>query len=356
MKKLFALCAILIFLCGCAMRGSTPVHPPDYTETVFALDTVLDISAYGDCGPGGISAAKDSVYRLEALLSVTDERSDISRVNSSGGKAVPVDAQTAELVSRALELSALTGGSMDLSIYPIVRAWGFTTAERRIPEQRELDELLTKVDYQQITVSGASGAITVPDGVLIDLGSIAKGYIGDRMIDALRESGVTSALVNLGGNVQTLGTKPGGALWKIAVRDPLKPTVNCCAISIGEGAVITSGGYERYFTGQDGQVYHHIIDPATGYPANSGLASVSVITRGSDSGLYGDGLSTALFVMGQDAALALWRELGGSIGGTEFELLLIADSGEITITPGLAGSVDVMSGGRLTVAEQAVAN
>lgn len=137
----------------------------------------------------------------------------------------------------------------------------------------------------------------------IDLGSTGKGFAGQQVADLLREKGVTSALLNLGGNVQTIGTKPDGSLWEIAIRDP-KENVPMMVVSVNDQAVVTSGGYERYFE-QDGQTYWHIMDPATGHPADSGLRSVSII---GDDGLTCDGLSTSLFVMGLEKAAELWAQ------------------------------------------------
>jgi thiamine biosynthesis lipoprotein len=158
----------------------------------------------------------------------------------------------------------------------------------------------------------------------IDLGSVAKGYTGDRVIELLRENGVTSALLNLGGNVQALGTKPDGSPWRVAVQDPSGD--GCLGVlEIDDQAVITSGGYERYFV-EDGVTYWHIIDPADGAPARSGLISVTIV---GDSGLLCDGLSTSLFVMGLEDAAQFWRENGG------FEAVFVTESGQILITEGL---------------------
>ena len=175
--------------------------------------------------------------------------------------------------------------------------------------------------YENIKMNG--NKITLSQGMSIDLGGIAKGYTGDCVMEAMTEYGVESALINLGGNVQTLGTKPDGSMWKIAIQDP-ESDGTIGTLSVSDAAVITSGGYQRYFE-ENGTKYHHIINPKTGYPADSGLLSVTIV---SDKGITGDGLSTALFVMGTSDAIAFWQEYG------DFEAVLITKD-DIYITSGL---------------------
>ena len=227
----------------------------------------------------------------------------------------------------ALAMCRRTGGALDLSIYPVVRAWGFTTESYQVPEAEALEELLAHVDYTQIRYDAETGAVSLPDGMEIDLGSVAKGFVGSRAAQYLRENGVDSALLNLGGNVQTVGCRPDGDPWKIAVKDPGGGTP-MIVLSIQDQAMVTSGGYERYFE-QDGNTYWHIMDPATGRPAESGLTSVTVV---GDDGLVCDGLSTALFVMGLEKSAALWQE------SDDFEAVFVTAEGDIYITAGLESS------------------
>lgn len=196
-----------------------------------------------------------------------------------------------------------TNGTLDISVYPIVRAWGFTTGSYKVPSEEELTSLLPLVDYTNVQYDEVTGEVILPAGMEIDLGSIAKGYAGQQAAELLREKGVTSALLNLGGNVQTIGSKPDGGAWQIAVKNPhnKEPMM---VVSVRDKAVVTSGGYERYFE-QDGKTYWHIMDPKTGRPADSGLLAVTVI---GEDGAMCDGLSTSLFVMGLEKAAALWAE------------------------------------------------
>ena len=193
--------------------------------------------------------------------------------------------------------------------------------------------MLENVDYTQIHFDPEHHTVALKPGMEIDLGSIAKGYTGDQLMQLFRDSRVSSALLNLGGNVQTLGSKPDGSPWKIAVKDPLGEG-NLGVLNIEDRAVITSGGYERYFE-EDGRTYWHIIDPATGYPAQSGLVSVTVVGK---EGTLCDGLSTSLFVMGEASAAAFWRS------SDDFEAVFVRDDGSVLITEGLESSFTLVDG------------
>lgn len=312
------LCALLLLTgCGAGSGETTQLH----TATILAMDTVMDLSVYGG-SQELLDQARERVLELEELLSATDPDSEIYALNRTGAAELSED--TAALLNRGLELCRETEGALDLSIYPVVRAWGFTTGEYRVPEPQELAELLEHVDYTKIACSD-SGGVTLPEGMELDLGGVAKGYTGDRLIELLRENGVTSALLNLGGNVQTLGSKPDGDPWRVAVQSPAGEGY-LGYLSISDQAVITSGGYERYFEDGEGNVYWHIMDPDTGYPAKSGLVSVTVV---GEEGVYCDALSTALFIMGEENAISFWRAHG------DFELLLVTEDGRLLVTKGL---------------------
>ena len=317
---LLALC--LTLLCACAEQ--TPDRSAESeTKTVFAMDTVMDVTAYGADAEDAVQAAAKRITELEKHFSVTMDESDISAVNHAFGQPVEVSDDTAALLSQALEFCEATGGALDVSIYPVLKAWGFTTQEYRVPEADELASLLERVDYSR--VSCADGAVTVPAGMEIDLGSVAKGYTGDQIMQVFRDHGVTSGMVSLGGNVQTLGSKPDGSAWRIAIQNPLGEGF-VGVLEARDEAVVTSGGYERYFE-QDGETYWHIIDPATGAPAKNGVISASII---SDSGLRCDALSTALFILGQDGAERYWRQHG------DFDYLLVLEDSTIVLSEGIA--------------------
>mgnify|MGYP004601463111 FL=1 len=318
MKKYFisAMLSALLFLTGCSAESS----PEPVQGTFFAMDTMMDFTIYGESGL--IDQSESLIASLESLVSVTDEHSDIYAIDHTGSGSLSGNA--AELMEQALELCRRTGGALDISVYPIVRAWGFTTGSYQVPDEETIQSLLPLVDYTQIQYDAATGVVTLPEGMEIDLGSVAKGYAGQLAAQMLREHGVQSALLNLGGNVQTVGAKPDGSPWQIGIKDPQGEDA-MMVLSVEDQAVVTSGGYERYFE-QDGQTYWHIMDPSTGHPADSGLISVTIV---GDEGVVCDGLSTALFVMGLEKAADLWAQSG------DFEAVFVTTSGEVYITEGL---------------------
>ena len=336
MRRWLALCLALVLLSGCTPAPGQAAQTVE--RTFFAMDTVMNVRIYTGGSEALLDAAEDRVRELEGLLSVTDENSEIYALNRDGTAALSGDA--AGLLANALDMCARTGGTLDVTVYPVLRAWGFTTGEYTVPDRETIEELLTRVDYTQVTLDEAAGTAALPDGVKIDLGSVAKGNTGDTLAGLLKSRGVESALLDLGGNIQAIGAKPDGTPWRIGVQDP-EGDGYIGVVSVSDKAVVTSGGYERYFE-QDGVRYWHIIDPATGTPARSGLASVTVI---GDSGLLCDALSTALFVMGLDGALAHWWEY------RDFEAVFIADDGSVTVTAGLEDSFALSQTDRaLTVA------
>ncbi len=291
------------------------------TYSGFAMDTTLEIRAYG-VDESVTDEAVLLVRTMEDRFSVTTETSDVAELNETG--MTEADPMTTELVRRALELCDETGGTLDITVYPVLRAWGFTTGTYTVPSEATLRDLLKRVDHRLVAVDG--DRITVPDGVMVDLGAVAKGYACDRMRDVLTEGGATSALIDFGGNICAIGTKPDGKSWRIGVRSP-EGNGLAGVLDVSDECVVTSGGYERYFTADDGTVYWHILDPATGYPAKNGLISVTIV---GPSGIRCDALSTALFVMGTEKAVDFWREK------QDFDAILITDDGRMLLTPGVA--------------------
>lgn len=322
MKKLLCIfaAAITFLFTGCA---SEPAK-----RSFFAMDTYITVTAYGDNAENAVKDAEQFVLSLEKLWSVTDPESEISKINTANGKAVKVSEKTAEVISFSKNMNACTGGSLDISVYPLVKEWGFTGDSFHVPAQEKISELLNHVDAQSISVSGTT--VTLKKDMMIDLGAVAKGYACDLLAGQIKNSGVTSAIIDLGGNIRTVGTKTDGSLWKVGLRSPESDDL-FGTLTLGEGAVATSGGYERYFEA-DGKRYCHIIDPATGYPAESGLLSVSVI---SPEGKLSDALSTALFVCGADKARELWKNLGG------FDYIAVTDKHEVLVTSGAADAFEL---------------
>ncbi len=298
------------------------------SKDVFAMDTYMSVTAYGEKAQAAVDSAVAEIERLDALLSTGNADSEIGQINANGGGILSSD--TACLVEKSLELYQETEGAFDIAIYPVMRAWGFTDENYQVPSADTLAGLLKLADVSLIHYDRDASQLSFEkQGVEIDLGGIAKGYTSSRIMDIFREYGIKSGLVNLGGNVQALGTKADGSLWRIAIQNPNSENGYLGVLSTADKAVITSGGYERYFE-QDGKIYHHIIDPDTGYPAENGLISVTIV---SSDGMLADGLSTSLFIMGKDRAAAYWRA-----HSKEFDMILMDEEDMIYVSEGIADS------------------
>ncbi len=319
---------MFLALCLFSGCGRTPGEGGEEASLeFFAMDTFMRVTAYGSGAEAAVTAARQEVYRLEALLSAGLATSEVGRLNALGGGEVSAD--TWYLLTHAKELYKKTGGAFDISIYPLMRAWGFAGGDYRVPKVDEIAGLLQKTDVRQVFLDGDENRVTFGmDGMQIDFGGIAKGYASARIMEIYQEAGIASGIVSLGGNVQVLGTKPDGSLWRIGLQNPAGGEEYLGVLQVRDQAVITSGGYERYFE-QDGVRYHHILDPATGYPAQSGLLSATVVSA---DGTLADGLSTALFVMGKERAVEFWEEYAG-----EFDMVLYTEEGELYVTEGIAG-------------------
>lgn len=309
---------ILLTLGGCQKTADKEVQ-----REVFAMDTYMNLRAYGEGAQQGLTEAVAEIERLEGLFGVNEPQSDLSRIRQADGQAVTVSEETAELLQTALTIGQQTEGALDVTIYPVLRAWGFTGEQHQVPSDKELQALLPLVDHRAVVLEGQT--VTVPSEAAVDLGAVAKGYTSDRLCTILREHGVTSALLNLGGNVQAIGTKPDGSRWKVGIAHP-QGGEPIAVLSIADAAVITSGSYERCFTAEDGTQYHHIIDPQTGYPVRNGLTSVTVIGQ---KGVLCDALSTAFFVMGQEKSADFWR------AHPEIEVVWINEENHLYLTEGL---------------------
>ncbi|WP_303835872.1 FAD:protein FMN transferase [Ruminococcus flavefaciens] len=321
------------FFVGCGSTNNDDRNTYEaVTRDVFAMDTYMNIKAYGKEAETALEEAENRIHKLEEELSTTSETSDIWKINHSNGNEVALCDDTAVLIEKAIEVGSCTNGALDITVFPILKEWGFTTGEYHIPEKAKLDTLLSNVDYRKIEIDGNS--VSIPYNSEIDLGALAKGYTGDEIMKIFKSHGIDSAIVSLGGNVQAIGSKPDGSAWKVAVRDPFSPDTDMCVVEIKDKAVITSGNYERFFTDDYGQKYWHIIDPDDGYPTDNGFVSVTVI---GDNGLNCDCLSTALFVAGEDGYENIIKEYA------DYDFIFVTDDEKILYTKGIADNFQNIS-------------
>ncbi len=330
---------LVLSLCGCSAPGFSgsvsediPEDTSPVTQEVFAMDTHMTLTAYGDAAQDAVSEASDRLYRLDRDLSASDESSQIYALNHRLSDHVSGD--TAAVLSASVRLAGLTENYFDISVYPLVCAWGFPTKEYRVPSGEEIGSLLSHTGMDGISFDETTGTVTFADErMMIDTGAVAKGYASDVVAGIFREYGISSGLISLGGNICAFGSKTDGSDWNIAVQDPFRPSdpdAYAGIVSCSDTFLITSGSYQRYFT-EDGKRYCHIIDPFTGYPADNGLMSVTVV---SSSGTEGDALSTALYVMGLEKASEFWKNCDEA----DFEAIFVTDDRKVYVTEGIADS------------------
>ncbi len=317
MKKSFLLCILAILLCFSACSPTT------LSREFFAMDTVMQITLY-NTNQDLMEKAIQEVYGLEDILSVTLEGNEVNKINQSNGTAVTVSKQVLSLIQSAKELNKETNGLFDITVYPAVKAWGFTLEKNRVPNTEELTALLPLINSNAIEIQ--DNTVTLEKGMAIDLGGIAKGYAADTVATNLEQNGCTGGILSFGGNVKTIGTKPDGSLFQVAVQDPNNTSTTLGTLSVGGNtAVVTSGDSQRYFE-KDGVKYHHILDPRTAAPAKSDLSSVTVVCS---SATRADALATALYIMGLEDGLNFVEQQ------KDLEALFVTKQGEIKISSGL---------------------
>ena len=310
--------------------------PQKYTDSFNAMNTFMTVQAYGSekKAKAALDEAKSRVESIEEVISTTKSGSDLYKLNNSTGSSMVVRDDTAFLFEFTYGMYKATNAALNPALYPVISAWGFTTGTYRIPSAQEIEELLSHTDFSQAELSKAAGGavIKTTEGMKLDFGAVGKGYAGDEILRILKEHGIKSALLDLGGNVQALGSKTDGSKWTVGIKNPWGGDP-VCTVKIKDLAVVTSGGYERFFVGDDGKKYIHIFDPETGYPVENDLESVTIIC---ERGLYADALSTSLFVMGKDKAVEWWYNNSG------FDFIIITTDNELYYSSGIKDDIQVI--------------
>lgn len=311
---------ILLLLTGCG-KQRTPL-----AKTGFYFDTVITITLYDKQDDALLDECFSLAETYENMLSKTKENSDIWKINHSGGKPVEVNADTLTLLRSALSYAELSGGKIDPTIGPVTKLWDFSSSsDKKIPSQEDLENALAHVGYEKVLIEGNTVSLADPEAEL-DLGFIAKGYIADRMKEYLCSQGITSATINLGGNVLTIGSRPDKDPFRIGIQKPFASTGEIAlALPVTDLSVVSSGVYERYFE-SDGRLYHHILDTKTGYPVQNNLFQVTILSR---SSMDGDALSTTCFLLGPEEGMKLIESMENT------EALFFTSDGNIHASGGL---------------------
>lgn len=307
-KKLTAiLTASALLLTGCSgLKNSTQSNQElSYTDMLF--DTVIKIQILDSADESILDGLKTLCKKYDTMFSTTNEDSELYKLNHAGGQPVTVSGETAKLIREGIHYSRLSDGAFDITIEPVSALWDFKADKPTVPSSDAIAEAVSHVDYTKVEIDG--NTITLEDSKAgIDLGAIAKGYIADQVKKYLKKQRVKHAIINLGGNVDVIGTKLDGSKYNIGIQKPFDETGEAItSVQLKDQTVVTSGIYERYFK-KNGKLYHHILDPRTGYPCENNLYSVSIIT---DSSTKADALSTTCFLLGYEKGMELIKKMDG---------------------------------------------
>lgn len=307
-KARYAALSLILILSASVLSGcSSPSKMESISMTGLYFDTVVQIEVWG-ANRAVLEECENICERYEQLLSPSIATSEVSLINRAQGAPVTVSEETAELIRLGIEYGELSDGKFDITVASATDLWNFRdNEEKELPDSDRLAEAVSHIDYRSVQIDGETVTLADPKAK-IDLGGIAKGYIADKLKEYLQNQGVEHALINLGGNMLALGGRPDGSDFKIGIQEPFAADGTVLtSLSVSDQSVVSSGNYERYFE-KDGVIFHHILDPDTGYPIQNDLYQVTVI---SDSSVQGDALSTTCYALGLEEGMELIKHMDG---------------------------------------------
>jgi len=337
-KRLSLLSIITLLLTTVLVTGCFSNHlfaPQPYKETQFLMDTIIEITAYGPGAEEAVKASFIEFQRLHTLTNNFDENSQVSRINQMAGKSkVVVDPDLVYIIKFSKEVSDKLGDSFDITIGPLTKLWGIGHKGEYVPSQAEINNVLPLVNYRLVEVDTVANTIYLPKpGMMLDLGGIAKGYATDKAIETLKAKGITSALVNAGGDVRVIGNKPDGKPWRIGIQNPREADGISAKLALTQWDTMeTSGDYQRFII-KEGVRYSHILNPRTGWQPREVIS----VTMVNNSSTYGDILSKPIFVLGTQEGLEILKQFPGN------EAVIVTNDGKIIVTPGLEGKIELSS-------------
>ena len=327
LKKVFLFFPVVMLL-GCANTANQTV----YERTEIHMETAIEIRIFHEDMSDVLDKAFEEVVRLEEVLTVNDDtvNSEVEEINVKAGiEPVAVSEQTFTLIQESLAFAHDSNGNLNIAIGPLTKLWNIGFEDANVPAEVEINDILPLLDYNEVVLNSNSRTVFLERaGMRLDLGGVAKGFMADEVSLLLKENGVTSAIINIGGDIFVLGGNPSGNHWNIGIRNPLSDPSDrgiIGTVSVSDMAVVTSGVYERYVK-QDDVIYHHVLDPQTGFPFDSDIVSVSIVAP---SGFLGEVYTTITFALGIEAGLAYIESVPG------VEALFISEDNGIYLTSGL---------------------
>lgn len=334
MKKFIVMLTTVILVLGTIGCSKEEVAEEPPTRTELIMGTVVKVTLYENGSEEILDKVFERVKEIESLVSINQDNTELDKLNENAGiKPVKLSDTSFEIIEKALYYSEISNGEYDLTIGPLVKLWSIGLPEAKVPTQEEIDETIKKIDYSKVQLNKDTKEVFLEEkGMLLDLGSIAKGYAADEIVKILNEENIDSAIIDLGGNIYALGLKEGNRNWKIGIQNPYDDRGRIIgALEVSNKTVVTSGVYERYIE-QDGEKYHHILNPSTGYPYETEIAGVSII---SDKSIDGDALSTLIFTKGLEEGLEFVENIDG------VDAIFVTNDKEVYVTKGLKGNFEI---------------
>ncbi|MEG2738282.1 FAD:protein FMN transferase [Clostridium sp.] len=334
-KKIIVFFVTLMLVVGIVGCGEKKSKDP-ITRTELFMGTAIKVTIYDKSNEKILDKAFKRVIEIEDLVSINKEGTELTELNNNAGiKGVKLSDDSFNIVKKGLEYSKLSNGGYDLTIGPLVKLWSIGLPEAKVPNKNEIIDAIKKIDYKNVNINEDTKEVFLTEkGMMIDLGSIAKGYAADEIVKLLKENGVKEAIVDLGGNIYALGLKEGDKEWKVGIQDPFTDRGNVVgSVKVSNKSVVTTGIYERFIE-KDGVKYHHILNPKDGYPYKTELAGVSIIA---DESVDADGLSTLVFTKGLDEGIKFIESLDG------VDAVFITENRNVYTTDGIKDNFKMMN-------------
>lgn len=333
MKKLIVILTAVVLMLGTIGCSKEEPNIPA-TRTELMMGTVVKVTLYENGSEEILDKVFNRVKEIENLVSINQNNTELDKLNENAGiKPIKMSDTSLDIIEKALHYSKMSNGKYDLTIGPLVKLWSIGLPEAKVPTQEEIDETIKKIDYSKVKINKDTKEVFLTEeDMLLDLGSIAKGYTADEIVRMLNEENVNSAIIDIGGNIYALGLKEGNKNWRIGIQNPFDKRGNIVgALEVSNKTVVTSGIYERYIE-QDGVKYHHILNTSTGYPYETEIAGVSII---SDKSIDGDALSTLIFTKGLEEGLEFVENIEG------IDAVFVTNDKHVYITKGLKDNFEI---------------
>lgn len=325
---------LVVYFTGCSTKNTEDSKDP-VSKTEMFMGTVIKVTLYDHQSDEVMDKVFDKLKEIDDIVSINKEGTEIDKVNKNAGiKPVKMSDTSFDIISSGLKYSKLSNGDYDITVGPLVKLWSIGLPEAKVPTKDEIDNAKKLIDYDKVQINEYTKEVYLEEkGMMLDLGSIAKGYAADEAVRVLKEAGVKRAIVDLGGNIFAMGSKSEDKGWTIGIQDPVELRGNALgSLEVKNKTVVTTGIYERFIE-KDGVKYHHILNPETGYPFDTNISGISIIA---DKSINADALSTLIFTKGLEDGLKMVDDM------KNVEAVFVTNDKQVYITSGLKGKFKLL--------------